>query len=573
MNKVLISGNEAIAKGAYECGVVFASAYPGTPSTEIIENIAQYKEIYSEWSPNEKVAYEVAYGASLAGGRALVVMKHVGLNVASDPLMTSAYTGINAGLVIVSADDPGQHSSQNEQDNRRFAFFAKIPCIEPTDSQEAKDFLNDAFEISEQFDIPVLFRITTRISHSKSPVILGTRKEIPIKEYKSDPKKYCMIPAFSRPRRIDLEKRIEKLKEFSNNFKHNKVEMRSPKIGIITSGISYQYVKEVFNDASILKIVMSNPIPDKLIQEFSKSVEKLYVIEELEPYIEEHVKMMGIPVIGKTLIPSIGELNPDIIRSSITGEKIQTKIPEIPNRPPILCPGCPHRGFFVVVKKMRLIPLGDIGCYTLSCLPPLNSHDTCLCMGASIGQAIGFSKVYKDSSKNKILGILGDSTFVHSGITPLIDALYNKANIVICILDNGTTAMTGHQENPTTGKTIHGENTNKLDLEKLCQTLGVTDVQVVNPIDLKQTEEALKKSLNFIGTSVIIFRSPCIIKFRSTWKEPLKVEKEKCIKCGACIRVGCPAITKDIEGKSEINNLLCIGCTVCSQVCKQGAIS
>ncbi len=568
MPKEILSGNEAIARGAYEAGVVFASAYPGTPSTEILENISKYPDIYSEWSPNEKVAYEVAYGASLAGGRSLVTMKHVGVNVAADPMMTSAYTGINAGMVLVSADDPGMHSSQNEQDNRRFAYFARMPCLEPSDSQEAKDFLKIAYEISEKFDIPVMLRVTTRVCHSKSIVNLDERKEISYKEYQKDIIKYSMLPSSARVRRVDLEKRLAKLRDYSNNSPLNRMEIKNTEIGIITNGISYQHSREVFPDASILKIGMSNPMPDKLIKEFASKVKKIYVVEELDPYMEEQIRIMGIDVIGKEAIPSIGELSPDIIKNSILSKKVNYEIPRIPLRPPILCPGCPHRGFFTVASKMKLTVLGDIGCYTLGAYEPLNAVDTCLCMGASIGQAIGFAKAYRGENKDRVVAVIGDSTFVHSGITPLIDAVYNKANIVVCILDNGTTAMTGHQEHPGTGKTIRGEDTMKLDLEKLCLSIGVPYVRVENPLNLKNTEKALKEALEFNGPSVLIFRSPCVVKDKTIVREPLKVIPDLCAACGACFNIGCPAITKDKDGKAVIDPLLCTGCEVCVQVCK-----
>jgi len=572
MIKEVLTGNEAIARGAYEAGLAFASAYPGTPSTEILENISKYKEIYAEWSPNEKVAYEVAYGAALAGGRALAAMKHVGVNVAADPLMTSAYTGINAGMILVSADDPSMHSSQNEQDNRRFAFFAKIPCLEPSDSQEAKDFTKLALEISEQFDTPVMLRVTTRVCHSKSIVTLEDRKEATYKEYKRDFVKYCMLPTSARVRRVELEKRLEKLREYSNNTPINRIEMSKTDMGIITSGISYQHSKEAFPEASILKIGMSNPMPDKLIREFAKKVKKLYVVEELEPYMEEFIKMMGIEVIGKEVIPNIGELTSDIVRNAILGKKVKYEVPEIPARPPILCPGCSHRGFFTVANKLRLIVLGDIGCYTLGAYEPLNAIETCLCMGASVSQAVGFAKAYKGEKKGKVVAAIGDSTFIHSGITPLIDAVYNKANVVICILDNGTTAMTGHQEHPGTGKTLKGEDTVRLDLVKLCESIGVPHVRVANPNNLKETETVLKEELAFDGPSVIVFRAPCVVRDRSTWKKPLKVIADKCPACGLCFKIGCPAITKDKDGKAVIDPILCIGCDICAQVCRMDAI-
>jgi len=568
MVKEVLSGNEAIARGAYEAGLVFAAAYPGTPSTEILENISKYKEIYAEWSPNEKVAYEVAYGAALAGGRALAAMKHVGVNVAADPLMTSVYTGINAGLVLVSADDPSMHSSQNEQDNRRYAYFAKMPCLEPSDSQEAKDFVKLAFEISEQFDTPVMLRVTTRVCHSKSIVTLEERKEPKYREYQKNFVKYCMLPSSARVRRVELEKRFERLREYSNSTPVNRIEMRSTEMGIITSGISYQHSREAFPESSILKIGMSNPLPDKLIREFASKVKRLYVVEELEPYMEEFIRMMGIEVTGKEVIPNIGELSPDIVRNAILGKKVKYDIPPIPARPPILCPGCPHRGFFAVASKLNLTVLGDIGCYTLGAYEPLSAMDTCLCMGASISQAVGFSKAYRGSKKNRSIAVIGDSTFIHSGITPLIDAVYNKANVVVCILDNSTTAMTGHQEHPGTGKTLMGEDSTRLDIVKLCEAIGVPHVRVADPKNLKETEKVLKEELAYDGTSVIVFRSPCVVKDRSVINKPRKVVPDLCVGCGSCFKIGCPAILKDKKGKAFISPTLCVGCDTCVQVCK-----
>lgn len=573
MAKEILSGNEAIARGAYEAGVTFASAYPGTPSTEILENISKYHEIYSEWSPNEKVAYEVAYGASLAGGRALVAMKHVGVNVAADPMMTSVYTGVNAGMVLISADDPSMHSSQNEQDNRRYAYFAKMPCLEPSDSQEAKDFLKIAFEISEKFDTPVMLRVTTRVCHSKSIVTLDERREVPYREYKKDFVKYCMLPSSARVRRVELEKRLAKLREYSNKSRLNKMEINNTEIGIITNGISYQHSKEAFPDASILKIGMSNPMPDELIREFAKKVKKLYVVEELEPYMEEFIRMLGIEIIGKEVIPNIGELTPDIIRNAILGKKVTFELPKIPMRPPILCPGCPHRGFFTITSKLKLTVLGDIGCYTLGAYEPLSAIETCLCMGASISKAVGFAKAYKGKNKNRVVAAIGDSTFIHSGITPLIDAVYNKANVVVCILDNETTAMTGHQEHPGTGRTLMGEETIKIDIEALCRSIGVPHVRVANPNNLKETEKVLKEELAFDGPSVIVFKAPCVVRDRTVWKKPLKVISEKCAACGECFKIGCPAITKDKNGKAVVDPILCIGCGVCVQVCKSSGAS
>ncbi|MBI4862183.1 MAG: indolepyruvate ferredoxin oxidoreductase subunit alpha [Candidatus Riflebacteria bacterium] len=572
MAREVLTGNEAIARGAWESGLVFGAAYPGTPSTEILENLARYREIQSEWAPNEKVAFEVAYGASVAGGRSLAAMKHVGVNVAADPLMTSAYTGANAGFVLISADDPGMHSSQNEQDNRRFAFFAKIPCLEPADSQEAKDFMGEALEISERFDTPVMLRVTTRVCHSKSIVSLGERKEHPYRPFSRDFVKYCMLPTSARIRRVEIDKRFSRLREFSNAYPHNRIELRSLDVGIITSGIAYQHVRDAFPDASTLKVALSNPLPDKLIREFASTVTKLFVVEELEPYMEDQIRAMGIQVVGKEVIPGTGELSVDVIRDAIEGRTVTFDAPLIPTRPPVLCPGCSHRGFFTVASRMKLLSLGDIGCYTLGAYPPLSAIDTCLCMGASVSEAAGFAKVLQGDKKNKVVGVIGDSTFVHSGITSLIHAIYNRANVVICILDNGTTAMTGHQEHPATGRTLKGESTHKLDLEKLCQALGVPHLAVVDPIDLEATRKALEEGLAYEGPSVIIFKAPCLIRDRKARKKAYRSVKEECKACGLCFKVGCPAISKDADDKAEINPVLCAGCSVCAQVCKLGAI-
>ena len=574
MDKKILSGNEAIARGAYECGVKFAAAYPGTPSTEIVANIAKYEEIYAEWSTNEKVSLEVAIGASLGGIRSLVAMKHVGINVAADPLYTVAYTGVNGGLVVISADDPFMHSSQNEQDNRHTARAAKIPMLEPSDSQEAKDLLKLAFDISEQFDTPVLFRVTTRICHSKGVVKLEDRVEREQKAYVKNFAKYTILPSNARQRRLIVEKRTQKLKEYSDNTPVNFMELKDKNIGIITSGISYQYAKEILPDASYLKLGFTYPLPEKLILEFASKVNKIYVIEELDPFLEEQIKALGICV-QKTTIPHIGELNPDLIASAFnvgTCHGMSVSV-EIPSRPPVLCAGCPHRGVFAVLRKLKVHISGDIGCYTLGGYPPLNAIDTCFCMGASIGVAFGMEKAIGDQIQNKLVAVIGDSTFMHSGITALINVVYNKGANTVCILDNRITAMTGHQDNPGTGKTLKGELSKILDLESLVKAIGVESLKVVNPYDFKNLEKTFKEELNKKEPSVIIARDPCILLEKTKKHALYSVNKDVCVKCGTCLNLGCPAITKDTEdGKSNIDRFLCAGCSLCEQVCPKKAI-
>ena len=473
--KRLMIGNDAIARGAYEAGVTVATAYPGTPSTEIVSNLAHYPGVYGEWAPNEKVAMEVGAGASIGGARTLVAMKHVGVNVAADPLYTFVYTGVNGGLVIVSADDPGMHSSQNEQDNRGYGRFAKLPVIEPSDSQEALDFTRLAFDISEEFDTPVMLRITTRLAHSQTLVEEGERQEVEIKEYKKDAPKYVMLPGFARGRHVEVEKRLLRLREYSNNTEINHIEWGDRRLGVITSGVCYQYVKEVMPEISVLKLGLVNPLPDKVIREFAQGVERLVVVEELEPVIEEQVKSWGIAVEGKELFTLLGEYSPEYIALHLGGIAPAQGFEldkEIPPRPPLMCPGCPHRGVFHTLKKMRLKVMGDIGCYTLGALSPLDGMDACVCMGASIGMAMGMEKA-GGVDPSKVVAVIGDSTFVHSGITPLIDIVYNQGTSTIVILDNSTTAMTGHQDHPATGLTIKKEPAPKLDLEALVKAVGI----------------------------------------------------------------------------------------------------
>ena len=510
--KVLMSGNEAIARGAYEAGVRFAAAYPGTPSTEIMEEFSKYDGVYAEWSPNEKVAVEVAIGAALGGEKALAVMKHVGVNVAADPIFTVSYTGTNGALVIVSADDPSLHSSQNEQDNRNYAKFAKIPMLEPADAAEAKEYIKLAFELSEKFDTPVFFRSTTRVSHSKSVVDLKEPEKYQDKTgFVYDAEKYVMVPINARVRRVEVEKRQKALKDFVETFPENKIEMGNPEIGIITAGMPYNYAKEVFPDYSYLKLGMVYPLPEKLIREFASKVKKIYVIEELDPFLEEQIKAMGISVTGKEIFPYTNEFDPGIIKNAIEGNSGQAVSPykeTLAPRPPNLCPGCPHRGLFYALKKQKAYVHGDIGCYTLSYMKPLEGLHSCICMGASIGMAHGMSKALKEKGKGKVVGVIGDSTFLHSGITPLLNMAYNNSDALIIILDNSTTAMTGMQEHPGTGYTLMKKEAKKVNLTDLISALGIENIKVIDPIDLKATRTAIKEELAKDGPSVIIAQSP-----------------------------------------------------------------
>ena len=590
-----MTGNEAIARGAWEAGCHVAAAYPGTPSSEILENVSGYPEIYSEWSTNEKVALEVASGASLAGARALAAMKHVGLNVAADPLFTMAYIGVNGGLVVITADDPGLFSSQNEQDNRWYALHAKMPMLEPSDSQECRDFMRDAFELSERFDTPVLFRITTRICHSKSIVETGDRTETEVKPYERRPAKTVMAPAAAKARRYIMEERIGAMREFSENCPYNRIEWGSErKIGVIANGISYQHANEAFaslgGTVSFLKLGFTYPLPAEMIKKFASEVETLYVVEENEPYMENFVKQLGIKCIGRDVLPAVDELSAGIIRRSFLGAKegeAYSVEATPPPRPPVLCPGCSHRGFFYALSKYKdIVVTGDIGCYTLGVVPPLNVTDTVICMGAGISAGIGFKQAVNMSRQgaenggkkiNKVFGVIGDSTFFHSGITGLIDAVVNKSDLVVCILDNRITAMTGHQENPGTGFTIKGEPTQMIDLPTLCTACGVKpeNVRTVDPYDLKETESALRDAYNAKDVFVIITSQPCaLIKDVMRRRAALycKVDQERCIKCRACMKVGCPAISFK-DSVISIERSMCNGCTLCAQVCPKDAIS
>lgn len=573
--KKLMIGNEAIARGAYEAGVTVATAYPGTPSTEIISNLASYDDVYAEWSPNEKVAMEVGAGASIGGARTLVAMKHVGVNVAADPLYTFAYTGVNGGLVLISADDPGMHSSQNEQDNRGYGRFAKLLVIEPSDSQEAKDFTALAFELSEEYDTPVMLRVTTRLSHSQTMVELGERAQIDLKEYKKNAAKFVMLPGYARARHVEVEKRLLKLKEYAETTPLNRIEWGERSLGIICSGVAYQYVKEVLPQASVLKLGMVNPLPQQLIASFAAGVDRLVVVEELEPVIEEQVKSWGIKVAGKEIFTLLGEYSPEMIQERLGDGKVPQAYgldQEIPPRPPLLCAGCPHRGVFHTLSKMKLHVMGDIGCYTLGALSPLDGMDSCICMGASIGTAMGMEKGQGEAFASKIVAVIGDSTFVHSGITPLIDVVYNKGTSTVLILDNDTTAMTGHQDHPATGKTVSNTPTHKLDIEGLVKAIGINNVRVVDPLQLDQLESALKEELERREPSVIIAKRPCVLIDKNLVKTKYIVDNELCKGCKLCIKIGCTGVSFIDETKKAVMTSNCVGCGLCPQVCKFDAI-
>ena len=571
--KKLMLGNEAVARGIYEAGAKVVSSYPGTPSTEITEFAAKYKEIDAEWASNEKVATEVAVGACVAGARSFTAMKHVGLNVAADPLFTASYTGVNAGMVIAVADDPGMHSSQNEQDSRNYAKASKVPMLEPSDSQEAKDFTKLAFELSEQFDTPFLLRLSTRVSHSQSLVEICDRKEIENKPYEKNISKYVMMPGMAKKRHIVVEDRMNRLAEYAETAAINTVEYKDKKIGVITSGISYECAKEALPNASFLKLGMIYPMPERMIREFAENVEALYVIEELDDFIETFVKKIGIRnVHGKDIFSLQGELNVAIIREKILGvaPKLKPLEENIPVRPPVLCPGCPHRGTFYTLNKLKLHVSGDIGCYTLGTMAPLSSIDICVCMGASVSGSHGIYKADKEMAK-KTVAVIGDSTFIHSGITGLINIAYNQGTSTVIILDNSITGMTGHQQNPTTGYTLKGDPTVSVNLEKLVQAVGINRVRVVDPFDLEACEKAVREETAVDEPSVIIARRPCALLKNVKYDQKVTVDSEKCTGCKMCMRLGCPAIT--MKGKKmEINKTLCNNCGLCANVCKFGAI-
>ena len=567
--KKLLLGDFAVARGAYEAGVKVATAYPGTPSTEITEELARYDDVYSEWSPNEKVAFEVAYGSALKGARTIVSMKHVGLNVAADPLFTAVYAGVNAGLVVAVADDPSVFSSQNEQDTRLTAVSAKCPVLELSDSQEAADFTAYAFELSEKYDTPIILRLTTRVAHSQSLVELKERKDVPLKPYVKNIAKYVMMPANARKKHYVVEDRLKSLSEDSENFVINRTEMNSEELGIICSGGVYQYVKEALPQASVLKLGMVYPLPYKLIEKFAKSVKRCIVAEELAPHLETLIKAHGIKVEGKNIFPLCGEFSSKLVRECVSGERAEVCPIDIPARPPVLCAGCPHRGVFYVLSKLKLNVLGDIGCYTLGAVTPLNAMDSVICMGASIGMAIGFDKA-EDGAYQKTVAVIGDSTFIHSGITGLIDAVYNKARVTVIVVDNRTTGMTGHQNHPATGKTIKNEPTYPLSIEEVCKAVGVNSIRVVNPDEVAELEKAVKEELVKEEVSVIIARKPCVLLTKKLY-QGFSVDREKCKNCKQCLKIGCPAIINGTDGVS-IDKSLCTECGLCKNICKFKAI-
>ncbi len=571
--KVIMLGNEAIARGVYEAGVKVSSAYPGTPSTEISEFLAKYSEVYAEWAPNEKVAAEVSIGASISGVRSLCCMKHVGLNVASDPLYTFSYTGVNGGAVIVVADDPGLASSQNEQDTRMIARSAHVPVLEPSDSQEAKDFVKFSYEISEKYDTPVILRTTTKLSHSQGLVTLEDRVEVEDKPYERNVKKYVMMPASAIGRHVYVEERENLLAKDSCNFAINKVEFGDKKIGFITSGISYLYVKEVCPNASILKLGMVNPLPKDLIIDFASKVDELYVIEELEPVIEEQVRSWGIKVKGKELFTKQGEYSANMIKEALFGKgNYPFEQSVVPNRPPVLCPGCPHRSVFSVLNKLKIHAAGDIGCYTLGAVAPLGVIDTTICMGASISSLHGIEKARgKDFIKNWV-AVIGDSTFLHTGINSLVNLVYNKSTATVMILDNRTTGMTGHQEHAATGKTLKGEDTYAIDLSVLCKSIGVPNVIVVDAFNVPELEKVIKESVSSEELTVIIAKAPCALLKGQKFPFFYNINNEKCKKCGLCLKIGCPAISKTKDGFVKIDSTSCNGCGLCSNYCKFNAI-
>ncbi len=573
MEKKIMLGNEAIARGAYEAGVKVSAAYPGTPSTEISENIALYDEIYAEWSPNEKVATEVAIGASISGVRAMASMKHVGVNVASDPLYTISYSGVNGGLVLVAADDPGLYSSQNEQDTRCVARAALVPVLEPSDSQEAKDFVKTAYEISEKYDTPVILRTTTRLAHSQGVVTLEERQEIEDKPYERNPAKYVMMPANAIGRHVYVEQRMNALAQDGCGFAINRAEYRDTSIGFITSGIPYQYVREACPNASVLKLGMVHPLPKKLIEEFAQKVDVLYIFEELEPVIEEQVKSWGIKALGKEIFTLQGEYSANMIREKVLKEDLHIKEPaKVPARPPILCPGCPHRSVYSVLSKLKIHAAGDIGCYTLGALPPLNVIDTTVCMGSSISTLHGMEKAKGKEYVKNWVAVIGDSTFMHTGVNSLMNMVYNQATGTVIILDNSTTGMTGHQDHAATGKTLKGETVPAINIFNLCKAMGIESVTEVNAFDTEALERVIKEEVARDAVSVIITKSPCVLLKGNVFPYKCTPVEDKCKKCGMCLKPGCPALRKKPDGTIAIDETMCNGCGLCEQLCKFGAI-
>ncbi len=574
--KKLMLGNEAFARGLYEAGCKVVSSYPGTPSTEITEEVAKYDEIYAEWAPNEKVAMEAALGASIAGARAFCGMKHVGLNVAADPLYTASYSGVNGGLVIAVADDQGMHSSQNEQDSRHHAIASKVPMLEPSDSTECRDFVKLAYEISEDFDTPVIVRMSTRVAHSQSIVETFDRQELELKEYTKNPQKYVMMPAYARGRHVFVEERTAKLTEYAETSPLNRVEIsEKAEFGVITNGAAYQYVKEALGEkASVLKLGMVNPMPVQLIRDFAAKYDRIVVVEELDGIIESHCRNIGVTnVDGKEIFGCIGEINQSAIAEKLLGEKKEFAALEdaIPVRPPVMCAGCPHRGLFYNLKKLGVTVSGDIGCYTLGAAAPLNAMDTTICMGASISALHGFNKARGAESEHKSVAVIGDSTFMHSGMTGLVNIAYNNSNSTVIIVDNSITGMTGHQQNPTTGKNLKGDPAAAVNLEELCKAIGIKRVRVVDPYKLAETEAVIKEELAADEASVIISRRPCALLKYVKHNAPFKVDADKCVGCKMCMKLGCPAISMK-DGKAVIDHTQCVGCGICKEQCKIGAI-
>ena len=571
--KKLMLGNQAVARGLYEAGCRFVSSYPGTPSTEITEQAALYDEIYAEWAPNEKVAAESAVGASLAGARSFCAMKHVGFNVAADPLFTASYTGVNGGLVVCVADDPGMHSSQNEQDSRHYAIASKLPMLEPSDSRECRDFVKAAYDISEKYDTPAMLRTCTRVAHSQCLVELHERDEHALKPYERNPQKYVAAPANAVKRHVEVEKRMEALREFAETTELNRMEMGDTDIGFVTSGTCYLYVKEAFPKASVLKLGLVNPLPVKLLSDFAEKVDRLIVVEELDGVIEAHMRAHGIRVDGgKDLFGYLGELSQNRIRKAMGAALPAFKAYDetVPGRPPVMCPGCPHRGLFTVLSRLKLTVLGDIGCYTLGSGAPLNAVDSVLCMGASIGMAHGYTKMLGDEAARHTVAVIGDSTFMHSGITGVVNLAYNKSIATVLVLDNAITGMTGHQQNPTTGLTLQNEPTYPIRIEDVCRAAGIQRVRVLDPQDMAATEAAIKEEIAADAASVIIVRRPCQLLKYVKAKPALSIDPDKCKGCRSCMKIGCPAI-RFVDKKASIDPTLCVGCGLCEQMCKFGA--